>query len=390
MARSFSAGGQLAMEDADPQPGELGPGQALRLGHHRGGLDPLGPFDQRADHEGPVAVSTSDRTRLHACSACDGRRTHWVATGSRPGGSSSMMVMSRSPKTTMAAVRGMGVAVITRRSGSWPRPSSPRPLARSAARCSTPKRCCSSMTATPREPEGDLVGEEGVGSDEDVDRAVGQAGVDAGPVGRRGLRGEQGHPQRPFARQGGRVGDGQPFDQGPHRRGVLLGQYFGRGHQRPLVTTLHRHQQGGDGHDRLARADVPLEEPVHGERARPGRRAMTAMARRWAPVSSNPNPATNRSTRVGSASSRTMPMADAPGVLLQPVLAQHQGQLQPEELVEGQAATGGLRLVQGGGPVDLVEGRRCGRSARARFGSGRQAADRRRDRPGRGPRPRTG
>ena len=31
-----------------------------------------------------------------------------------------MMVMSRSPKTTMAAVRGIGVAVITSRSGSRP------------------------------------------------------------------------------------------------------------------------------------------------------------------------------------------------------------------------------------------------------------------------------
>ena len=62
----------------------------------------------------------------------------------RPGGISSSTVRSRSPKMTMAAVRGMGVAVMTRRSGS---PSSP--LARSVARCSTPKRCCSSMTTMP-------------------------------------------------------------------------------------------------------------------------------------------------------------------------------------------------------------------------------------------------
>src|SRR6202035_4112941 len=45
---------------------------------------------------------------------------------------------------TMAAVRGIGVAVITSRSGS---PSAP--LARSVARCSTPKRCCSSITTAP-------------------------------------------------------------------------------------------------------------------------------------------------------------------------------------------------------------------------------------------------
>ena len=45
----------------------------------------------------------------------------------------------------MAAVRGMGVAVITRTSGTA------APFSRRAARCSTPNRCCSSMTATPRE-----------------------------------------------------------------------------------------------------------------------------------------------------------------------------------------------------------------------------------------------
>ena len=96
-----------------------------------------------------------------------------------------MMVMSRSPKTTMAAVRGIGVAVITSRSGSRPSPSSPRPLSRRAARCSTPKRCCSSITTTPRSGTRTCVGEQGVGADEQVDRAVGQPGVDAAPLARR-------------------------------------------------------------------------------------------------------------------------------------------------------------------------------------------------------------
>ena len=46
----------------------------------------------------------------------------------------------------MAAVRGIGVAVITSTSGTGPPPA----FAFSAARCSTPKRCCSSITTTPR------------------------------------------------------------------------------------------------------------------------------------------------------------------------------------------------------------------------------------------------
>ena len=43
---------------------------------------------------------------------------------------------------SIAAVRGIGVAVITSTSGELP-------FARSRSRCSTPKRCCSSITATP-------------------------------------------------------------------------------------------------------------------------------------------------------------------------------------------------------------------------------------------------
>ena len=48
----------------------------------------------------------------------------------------------------MAAVLGIGVAVITSTSGTR---SSGRPRLRSTSRCSTPKRCCSSTTTTPSE-----------------------------------------------------------------------------------------------------------------------------------------------------------------------------------------------------------------------------------------------
>ena len=49
-----------------------------------------------------------------------------------------------SPNTVMATVRGIGVAVITRTCGGC------FPLPRNASRCSTPKRCCSSTTTSPR------------------------------------------------------------------------------------------------------------------------------------------------------------------------------------------------------------------------------------------------
>ena len=52
-------------------------------------------------------------------------------------------------------------------------------------------------------------------------------------------------------------------------------------------------------------------------------------------------------------------MDDAAGVLVEPLAPQHQGQLEPEQLVEGQAAPGRLDLVHGGRPVDAGEGGRA-------------------------------
>ena len=43
--------------------------------------------------------------------------TTWVAIGERPAGSSVSVEVSRSPKTVMATVRGIGVAVMTRTCG---------------------------------------------------------------------------------------------------------------------------------------------------------------------------------------------------------------------------------------------------------------------------------
>ena len=71
-----------------------------------------------------------------------GRR--WSGWLRGPAGSSVSVETSRSPKTVIATVRGIGVAVITSTCGGVPA------LSVSAARCSTPKRCCSSTTTRPR------------------------------------------------------------------------------------------------------------------------------------------------------------------------------------------------------------------------------------------------
>ena len=63
--------------------------------------------------------STSVRRRFHAASWSSGfGPTTFVVIGVRPGGISRSSERSRSPYTSIAAVRGIGVAVITRTSGS--------------------------------------------------------------------------------------------------------------------------------------------------------------------------------------------------------------------------------------------------------------------------------
>ena len=68
--------------------------------------------------------------------------TTTVRIGLRPPGNSVSQEISRSPNQVMAAVRGMGVAVITSRCGVVPSSV----LALRLSRCSTPNRCCSSIT----------------------------------------------------------------------------------------------------------------------------------------------------------------------------------------------------------------------------------------------------
>ena len=106
--------------------------------------------DLRAHHVGLVALARPPRAiRCQARSTQPGRSaagTTVVPIGDRPCGSSDSVEVSRSPNTVIATVRGIGVAVITRTCGGLPSGC----LVRSACRCSTPNRCCSSTTISPR------------------------------------------------------------------------------------------------------------------------------------------------------------------------------------------------------------------------------------------------
>ena len=171
-----------------------------------------------------------------------------VTMGVRPGGSSSMVLTSRSAKSVIASVRGMGVALIIRRCGSSACCSS---LSRSASRCATPKRCCSSMIASPSLRELHLALDHGM-------RAHHQPRL------------TRGHLRQHLAALLALAAAGEPRGRDAQRlqplhqlAKVLLGQDLGGRHQRALPALVHRDGGGERGHHRLARADVALQQAVH-------------------------------------------------------------------------------------------------------------------------------
>ena len=71
-------------------------------------------------------------------------RVRYVFIGLRPQGIVLMIDTSRSPNTVRASVRGIGVALIISKCGA----NGFLPFSIIALRCKTPKRCCSSITAS--------------------------------------------------------------------------------------------------------------------------------------------------------------------------------------------------------------------------------------------------
>ncbi len=109
------------------------------------------------------------------------------------------------------------------------------------------------MTTTPERPERHRLGEQGVGADQHVDGAVGEPGVQAGPLPGGSAVGEQRRPggAGPASRVAG-ARQGEAAQQVAHAGVVLLGQDLGRRHQRALVAALDGREQGRHRHDGLA------------------------------------------------------------------------------------------------------------------------------------------
>ena len=164
--------------------------------------------------------------------------------------------MSRSPKTVIATVRGIGVAVITSTCGGAPA------LAFSAARCSTPKRCCSSTTTSPRSANCTCSSSRAwvpITMPASPPAASASACPPGGGVERAG---QQRHPG-PALGAAEETALGEVAEHGRDRALVLLGEHLGRGEQRCLAAGVDHLEHRAERDDRLAGADLALQQPVH-------------------------------------------------------------------------------------------------------------------------------
>ena len=139
-------------------------------------------------------------------------------------------------------MRGIGVAVMWRTCGARP--------ATSAERCSTPKRCCSSTTATARSRSS---------KPSWISACVPTTTSAPSAVSRSALARRAREQRAADAELEAEVGD---------RQEVLLSEGFGGSHERALAPALDRAQERVERDDRLARADVALQQPLHRDGAR--------------------------------------------------------------------------------------------------------------------------
>ena len=178
-----------------------------------------------------------------------------VRIGWRPGGRWRIVLIDRSPYTLSASVRGIGVAVSASTCGS-----PPLPLAWSAARCPTPKRCCSSTITRPSRGN----------STASLITACVPITISAAPAAMASwisrLRADR---QRPGQELGPHP---EALEQRRQAGVVLPRQDLGRSHQRPLPAGANGAGQRHRRDRRLAAADVALQQAAHRPFARRSRR----------------------------------------------------------------------------------------------------------------------
>ena len=163
-------------------------------------------------------------------------------TGLRFAGGLAISVTSRSPKTVCASVRGIGVAVMCSTCGVVRAERAPLLDAEAVLLV---------HDGDGERAELDLLLDERMRADRDVGLAARQPVADGAA-----LRGRHGAREQ-LAADAEVVADSLDGEE------VLLGQGLRRRHQRALVAVLDRPQERVERDDRLPRADVALQEPLH-------------------------------------------------------------------------------------------------------------------------------
>lgn len=221
----------------------------------------------------------------------------------------------------------------------------------------------------PQPTKVDTLLDEGVGSHDDVDLAVGDPTEDLVPAGADGevgidLRpGQQRHPHNRSTGRGKQAVHPQrrsgPFlewpqtrirEQRPDSEEVLSRQHLRGSHDRPLPPSLDTVEQRRHRHHRLARPDLSLQEAVHGD-----------LLRQVGPdlVEDALLGGGERIRKPGDKTGGELPVDvvdHTPFLVPTSPLLHRQGDLQPEQLVEYQPAAGGGHLGDRLREVDVVEG----------------------------------
>ena len=345
MASSLAAGAICPCSSPTLSPASSPAARRGALLRGRPRLDPRRIAHQRADDERPVTdrhlLAHPVPGQMLVGGIGQPRRGHRHPAR----GSSSSTVRSRSPKITMAAVRGMGVAVMTRRSGSPALPLGPQggPLL-------DPEAVLLVDHHHAQRSELDLLGEQRMRPHHDARRPLGQVGQHL----RRGPCPSPGWSAAP-------PGTSSPPNisltaaaccSASTSVGTISAPWC------PLWTAPSS----------AARATTVLPDPTSPWSNRcmgngPARSAtITARARRWAMVSSKGSAARKRATSVPLTapviSRGDTVVAQGPGVVLEGPAAQHQCQLEAEQLVEDQPAAGRRDHVHRLGPVHRPHRRR--------------------------------
>ena len=299
MARSLSSPAQPAVEQVDTQPGEravraarsttssaalsrtgalVGVASSSSAGSSVSPCSSSSPVMRGHTTYDLVALARPPRgpapRRGRPSAGCSARGTTFVCTAARPAGSSVRVEISRSPKTVIATVRGIGVAVITSTWGGVPA------LSVRAARCSTPNRCCSSTTTRPRSanwtcscssawvpitmPASPLAA---------WSIASARAALGIEPVSRTTRVASACAAEHAAGRE--------VAEQRGDRAVVLLGEHLGRRQQRGLAAGVDDPQHRPQRDEGLAGADLALEQPVHRVGARRGRPRSRADTSCW-------------------------------------------------------------------------------------------------------------